>query len=290
MVTSVASTLQPVAKRRAFDSPAAHRVRFNIGKALVSVVAATAASTTRCVKPRALTDSPQSGPRGLAFQILRNFDRGEVVQPNVVVFMCGLPGAGKSTVIDRRYRGGWLRRRSTAVLDLDTEMAQHPAYDPSDPDKVYRGRHAYNWADKRVENRFLEALQDKSLARIVIDGTGTNCERQVRRMRAAREAGWFVKVLHVHIPPQTAVRRASKRSRPVAAPKIYAYQAKIAQSLVAMAAEADELETFDAPAHDPPHVLRREGYVDKSRTIVAAEAEAQREAQRREVTERVRAS
>ena len=59
------------------------------------------------------------------------------------------------------------------------------------------------------------------VSRIVLDGTGTNAERQRRRMRAAREAGWFVKILYVDLPLETAVRRAAQRERPVKASKIY---------------------------------------------------------------------
>ena len=43
---------------------------------------------------------------------------------------------------------------ATLVLDLDKEMIQHPAYDATDPDRLYleRGREAYKWADARVES------------------------------------------------------------------------------------------------------------------------------------------
>eukprot|EP00966_Prymnesium_polylepis_P162695 3760243-Prymnesium_polylepis.2 len=182
--------------------------------------------------------------------------------------MAGLPGAGKSTVIERRYHPR--RSCSTTVLDLDSEMAQHPRFNPADPDALYTetsGR-PYRWADEQVEQRFQSALKDGSLTRIVIDGTGTNSERQMRRMREAAQAGWFVKVLYVSIPFDTAVRRAAHRARPVSAHKIGSYQAKITQALGAMADHADEFETFDAPSHDPPHVLMREGFVQRSRTMV----------------------
>jgi len=225
-----------------------------------------------------------SWARELAYVVCHAFHRGELAQPNVVIFMSGLPGAGKSTIIEKRYRSTGQRREHTAVIDLDSEMVSHPRFDPADPDRIYTDealkRAAYEWANARVERRFQQALSEKgSLKRIVLDGTGTNSERQLRRMRAAQEAGWFVKVLYVHIPLETAVRRAARRSRPVTASKIYQYQTKIGDALVQMAEVADEFEIFDAPSHDPAHVLMREGYVDKSRTIVAAEAEARRAAE-----------
>jgi len=215
--------------------------------------------------------------RGPLYHILRHVSRGELAQPRVVVFMAGLPGAGKSTVVNQRYQP---HRASTVVVDLDQELALHRRFDPSDPDRLYleKSRHAYDWADRQVEARFQAALADSSVRRIVVEGTGTNCERQARRMRQAREAGWFVKVLYVHIPLQTAIRRAASRPRrPVSAARVCEYHAKILASLVAIEPLADEVETYDAPSYgDPAHVLRQEGYVEKTRQIVAA-AEAAEE-------------
>ena len=229
-------------------------------------------------KQRFSTGKPNEPPlprlpirQRIAYHVLHRFSRGELVEPKVVVFMAGLPGAGKTTIINRRYQPS-SRWSSTVVLDLDSEMCSHPRYDPADPDQIYteRGNAPYAWADKRIEAKFVTALAAAPSSRcwkrrIVLDGTGTNSERQVRRMRAAQEAGWFVKVLYVNIPLETAVRRAARRTRPVSATKIFRYQARIDEALVAMAELADEFELFDAPSHDPPHVLMKEGYVDKSR-------------------------
>jgi len=204
--------------------------------------------------------------------------------------MSGVPGAGKSTIIEQRYRPRG--RKSTVVLDLDAELATHPRYDPADPDKLYfeGGTSAYDWADQRMETRFVASLANPSVRRIVIDGTGTNAERQTRRMRAAREAGWFVKVIYVHIPIETAVRRAAVRARPISAQRVYMYQGRIGDALEHMAHLADEFEIFDAPSHDPAHVLMQEGFVDQSRTLVAAEAEAKRRAQMSRISQIRRAN
>lgn len=251
-----------------------------LSPSLLSVLALQRTPSKPPVGP--LDDGPIArwGPRQLAFRLLQRVDRGELVQPRVAIFMSGLPGAGKSTFIDRRYRPK--KVLSTRVLDLDSELVQHPRFDPSDPDKLYTQRgakRAYAWANRRIERQFHAALADRSVRRLVLDGTGTNSERQVRRMRAAREAGFFVKVLHVDIPLETAVRRAAHRARPVSAAKIYLYQTKIGNALAKMAEHCDEFETFDAPARDPAHVLAQEGFVDKSRAFVAAEAEAKKRAE-----------
>jgi predicted ABC-type ATPase len=169
----------------------------------------------------------------------------------------GLPGAGKSRVINYRYVLDRQRRRklkSTVVLDLDLEIAQHPQFDPENPDKLYLAgdQEAYRWADARVEARFLSGLGDPSVKRLVVDGTGTNVERQVRRMKQARDAGFFVKALYVRVPAKTAIARAAMRKRGVSPKRIQAYQQKMRTALSVAAEHADEVETFDVTFDDAP--------------------------------------
>ena len=70
----------------------------------------------------------------LAYHFLhRSCSRGEVLQPRVAVFMIGLPGSGKSRVIDYRYALSFATRRPdnhTIVLDLDAEAVHGPARAP----------------------------------------------------------------------------------------------------------------------------------------------------------------
>ena len=118
--------------------------------------------------------------------------------------------AGKSRQIDQRYRS---RNIPMTVIDLDAEMVAHPRYDPADPDSVYRLEEAWAFANARVEANFQASLTNRSYARVIVDGTGTNIERQVRRMKEVRAAGWFVKVLYVRVPVKTAIDRAMLRTR-----------------------------------------------------------------------------
>ena len=184
------------------------------GWRLPAVISGPILHLMSAVAPQPHSEAILNGPRLLAFHTLhRFFSRGDLVHPKAVVFMSGVPGAGKSTIIERRYQPNSPRWRScVVVLDLDSELSTHPRYDPANPDKLYfeGGTRAYDWADRRVEARYQAALVDPSVRRIVIDGTGTNAERQTRRMLAASDAGWFVKVLYVHIPVETAVRRAEQ--------------------------------------------------------------------------------
>lgn len=196
------------------------------------------------------------GTQQLAYGLLHTaFSRGEVLKPQVAVFMIGLPGSGKSRVINRRYdleRPNYKRPNRIVVLDLDVEILKHPDYDPADPDKLYLAsdQAAYKWADSRVEARFRAALANPDTRRVILDGTGTNLERQIRRMQQARAAGFFVKALYVRVPARTAIARAAMRTRGVKPARILAYQAKMKLAMQVAAEHADEVETVDVPFDD----------------------------------------
>ena len=214
------------------------------------------------------------GMRGVLYNVLHAFSVGEVMHPRVAVFMYGLPGAGKSRVIDLRYatdhRSGQRRLNSTVVLDLDREIVEHPAFDPTDPDKLYLAadRSAYLWADARVEARFLESLSDSSVRRLVVDGTGTNVERQIRRMNQARQSGFYVKALYVRVPARTAIARAAMRKRGVSPERIQHYHGQLARAMQVAKQHADEVEIFDSTFDDAPLPGTMHGYVDPITAVV----------------------
>mmetsp|Transcript_19096 Transcript_19096/g.48915 ORF Transcript_19096/g.48915 Transcript_19096/m.48915 type:complete len:269 (+) Transcript_19096:45-851(+) len=221
-------------------------------------------------------EPPKLGSIGatVLYRCLHVFNLGEVVHPRVAIFMVGLPGSGKSRIINLRYatdhRNGCRAVNSTVVVDLDREIVEHPQYDPKDPDRLYLagGQDAYKWADARVEERFLSGLANPRVRRLVIDGTGTNIERQIRRMDQARRAGFFVKTLHVRVPARTAIVRAAMRKRGVKPERIRQYQAKLAGALEVARRHADEVEIIDVTFDDAPLPGTMHGYVDPLTAIV----------------------
>lgn len=230
-----------------------------------TIVAFPAAAATRSVRHlRHLVDAAPVGSSHcrnmLLFQLLRPFHRSDVVVDKVAVFMIGLPGAGKSRVIDYRYSQDPYTSatlNSTLVLDLDKEIVQHPEYDPLDPDRLYTLRgEAYRWADKRVEDKFLAGLSEPGVKRLVVDGTGTDEARQIRRMQQAREAGFFVKAMYVRVPVRTAIARAAMRKTGVTPERIQMYHSKMAAAMEVASAHADEVEVVDG---DRIHLAPRPG-------------------------------
>lgn len=160
--------------------------------------------------------------------------------------MAGLPAAGKSDLAHRRYGG-----ERTCLLDLDDEIRGHPAFDAQNPHRVYYNAAAYDWADNRVEEMFQLALHDSSLSTLIVDGTGTKLSRRLQRMRDARQAGWWVKLLVVSVSLRTAVERNLQRERQVPLRVLARYQQELDFAAATQSIEADEVEVWlneDFPA------------------------------------------
>jgi shikimate kinase len=187
------------------------------------------------------------------------------------IFLAGMPGSGKTRVIEQRYGhrlvgmpGGSLTdaerayrlwdssegscrdgEARTAILDLDREMVEHPLYAPEDPAAVYNVEGAYDWADLRVEERFRKALADPSVGRVILDGTGTKVARRKGRMAAARAAGFRVKILYVRVTLETAKRRNLRRHRVVPLETLRRYEEQLTEAVRMSGVDADEVEILD---------------------------------------------
>ena len=121
--------------------------------------------------------------------------------PNkTATFMMGLPGAGKSTVARERYT-------DVQFLDPDEIKKEHPEYDPKNPN----GTHA--WSKLEEEKRFMVLVSGDS--GFVLDGTGTNSDALVRRMKMADAFGFHVELCYVRVALQTAIERNANRVRVV---------------------------------------------------------------------------
>ena len=170
-----------------------------------------------------------------------------------VVFMAGLPGAGKSRVILERFGAPGSNEPACVVLDLDHEMRSHPEYDDADPEsraRVYARADAYSWADARVESRFQACLRDARVATVVVDGTGTKVKRRLRRLGDARAAGFATRILYVRVGLETALARNELRSRRVPADVLEAYGRRLDDALAIEAPHVDAIEVVENDAHD----------------------------------------
>lgn len=119
----------------------------------------------------------------------------------VAVLTMGLPGAGKSTVIAR------MGLDTMPVVDPDRIKEGHPDYDPKNPEALH------DWSKRQAEAAISNLVADGS--DLLIDGTGTNVEKMVRRAQDLQAAGYTVKVLYVQVSLQTALARNAARERTV---------------------------------------------------------------------------
>ena len=130
----------------------------------------------------------------------------------VMVFTAGAPGSGKTHCLNRIFG----LENVDLTLDLDLVMPQHELYNKEHPHLVYEQKQAYDWANQQIEERFKDLLKDRRTTQppghdlpnlVCFDGTGTHVERQIRRMREAKEAGFWIVNLFVKVRDLRRVRR-----------------------------------------------------------------------------------
>jgi predicted kinase len=120
-----------------------------------------------------------------------------------ILFTMGLPGAGKSTVADRLFPGA-------AKIDPDLVKQSHPDYDPKDPAPLHP------WSKDVTDRMWSDCLAGLTSDEItLLDGTGTNSEDMIRKIRDAKNAGFEAVLLYVRVPLTVALERNAARERNV---------------------------------------------------------------------------
>ena len=120
----------------------------------------------------------------------------------LAIFTMGLPGSGKSTVANDRYPIGRM-----TVIDPDLFKEAHPDYDPKDPGVLHA------WSNDKAEALLAETMA--SGTDMLVDGTGTNSEKMLRRMNDAKSFGYEIELLYVKVPMRVALERNANRERVV---------------------------------------------------------------------------
>lgn len=118
-------------------------------------------------------------------------------------FTMGLPGAGKSTVLETLgyYNGEY------TIIDPDSIKQEKEDYDPKQP-QIY-----HTWSQEQAKKRFMLAIvEDKN---IVVDGTGTSVERYAKQIKELKLNGYEITLLYVRVKLETSLLRNSKRERVV---------------------------------------------------------------------------
>lgn len=122
-------------------------------------------------------------------------------QPEMI-FTMGLPASGKSYIANEMYPAAF-------YIDPDLVKESHKDYDPNQPHLLH------DWSKDVTELMFQETLTAPKNLQTVVDGTGTNQEKMIRKMGEAKRAGFKVKILYVRTSLETALERNQQRDRTV---------------------------------------------------------------------------
>ena len=147
-----------------------------------------------------------------------------------MIFTMGLPGAGKSTVISREGID-----KDATVIDPDKVKESHPDYDPKNPQALHV------WSKKITDKQFADALFAGE-GKFIVDGTGTNAEKMVRKMREAQAAGFECVLLYVQVSLKTSLARNAARERNVPEHVVREKAEDIATSFEIVSRFADEVK------------------------------------------------
>ncbi len=140
----------------------------------------------------------------------------------------GLPGSGKSFVLSQRFDVD-----SFVTIDPDEEKKKIEGFDPEHPELVHEQ------SQRMAEETFLRAIADHD--DIIVDGTGTNVERMIRRTRQLQRFGYSVELVYVKVSLRTAIERNANRDRVVPENIIREKAETIATAFELVATEVDEV-------------------------------------------------
>lgn len=120
-----------------------------------------------------------------------------------MIFTMGLPGSGKSTVVRREGLAD-----GATVIDPDAVKKTSPEYDPKNPNALHL------WSKQITDRQFSNAVSSGT-GRWIIDGTGTNAEVMVTKIKRAQAAGFRTVLVYVQVSLATALARNAARERTV---------------------------------------------------------------------------
>ena len=207
---------------------------------------------TSCLRTRRHANAFSSSKAAAASHKLRiSYPDAAAERKPVAVFTAGAPGSGKTYCLHSMYDAS-----TVETIDLDIAMTQHEQFDVEHPEALYASRVAYDWANAKVEERFQEVLRGEAGVErapiTCIDGTGTHVKRQIRRLRQAKEAGFWTVKLYVQVSLETALERNSRRERQVPREVLETYTLELDEAVKEVVASGfvDEYIEFNNDGDD----------------------------------------
>src|SRR5436853_2513627 len=116
-----------------------------------------------------------------------------------MIFMIGLPAAGKSTWVSQ-YLDGFRQ------IDVDLIKTQHPSYNPKNPSITH------HWSKHIADHQFYYAIS-QAVGLWVVDTTGSNLGKMLEWMQLGKSVGFRVGLVYIKCSVATALSRNRKRER-----------------------------------------------------------------------------
>jgi len=120
-----------------------------------------------------------------------------------VLFLMGLPGAGKSTVKKHRLRPGDLD------IEPDKLKRRHRRFSDDMGDET--DEEVHRWSVRRALDEFEDAVRASRPSDIVFDSSGSNAKWLRRRIETAHQKGFTTELLWVDVPVEIALLRNRDR-------------------------------------------------------------------------------
>lgn len=120
------------------------------------------------------------------------------------VFMMGLPGAGKGHVKARTY----LKHQGFVDIDPDDIKKEHPEFDPGAFGSPQQNK-IHEWSFSEAASRLQAAMRAGDP--FILDGTGTDPDKLIAKMRTAEAAGYRTFLAYVRVPAEIALFRNRNR-------------------------------------------------------------------------------
>lgn len=121
------------------------------------------------------------------------------------IFTLGLPGAGKTTVLEKI-----LKNRKYTLVSADAIREQHIDYDQRHPEKIHE--YCVQQAEKYMYF-YAERKKDLNDDLIVMDGGGINNSYTPRIINRMREYGYKITIIYINTPPHICVNRNIERQK-----------------------------------------------------------------------------
>jgi predicted kinase len=142
------------------------------------------------------------------------------------ILFIGLPGSGKTTIVNRDYTEGY------TIVSADDIKQGHPDYDPNDPEPLHQ------WSVKEAE-RQMNVLSDSG-DQICMDSGGVNNSYSLRIISMLKTKGYHITLVYVETPLKICLERNKKRERKVPEQAIIEKSKMLASCLEKQKSVADE--------------------------------------------------